>query len=218
MTSFEVALVPGARPVALTVETAFPGEPPASLLAPLSAPERSAARDMPRWRRAQFVQGRVLLRLLVADVLRVRPAEVALEVVPAGGLRLREGGAGVSVSHTGGHVAAAAWPDGSVGVDVQDPPAFPDRRLERRCCGVHAVALGRLPDRERTAALARTWSVQEACVKATGAGLRGAPWRIPVPPGQSSGCWGEVRWVALDRVWPTGLAVAGLPRPGGQAR
>jgi 4'-phosphopantetheinyl transferase len=41
------------------------------------------------------------------------------------------------------------------------------------------------------------WSVQEACVKATGSGLSGRPWSIDVPPGRGRGRWRAYRWVSF---------------------
>ena len=118
---------------------------------------------------------------------------------------------GVSLSHDGGWVAVALHPAAAVGVDVQTPRPVSERML-RRCCRPAVLAeLGCMHPADRDAAFARIWSVQEACVKATGAGLRGRPWEIPVGPSGRRGRWEQVRWYRLsltsDEPPPGGVAV-----------
>ncbi|MEW2376557.1 4'-phosphopantetheinyl transferase superfamily protein [Micromonospora sp. NPDC047812] len=87
---------------------------------------------------------------------------------------------------------------------VGDLPAGPRaerlaaRALLRRCCAPTVrAALDRLPGPARVREFAWIWTVQEACVKATGAGLGGRPWAIPVPSGRRTGRWADLRWVSL---------------------
>lgn len=110
-------------------------------------------------------------------------------------------GVAISLSHDGGFVAAACA-GAPVGVDVQVPVPVTARLLRR--CGVPELAL--LPADRRDLEFAWVWTAQEACVKATGEGLAGAPWSIPVRCGQTSGRWRGVRWRRLRSVVPACVA------------
>lgn len=176
---------------------------------PIDTTEQRSAAGMAPWRAREFLRGRGLLRGLVADVLAVPPRAVGFRVEPRGRPRLRDDPAGVSVSHTDTHVAAAIWPAGEVGVDVMEPPEELDSRLVRRCCGRFAGQVLSRPD--AADCFARVWAVQEACVKAVGLGLGGLPWRIPVDPDARRGRWGDVRWQLVDTGLPCVLAVASRP-------
>ena len=114
---------------------------------------------------------------------------------------------GISLSHSGDWAAAAVGVGMAVGVDVQVPqPASPG--LLRRCCRpAERDALTRMPPARRDLEFAWLWTAQEACVKATGAGLSGLPWTIPVRIGQSTGDWRGVRWQAL-REFPLPVSCA----------
>lgn len=174
----------------------------------LSPGERRLHRAMSPVRAAEFLRGRALLRRLAGTALGVPPEHVPLTRSAGGAPRLAGTPAGVSLSHDGRHTAAAYWPEGPVGVDVQEAPPRLDAALIRRCCGAWATYVDRLPAGRRAAVFARVWSVQEACVKATGRGLSAAPWRIPVDPAASRGRWQDIRWYALDAVPSAALAVA----------
>ncbi len=104
---------------------------------------------------------------------------------------------GISLSHSGDWAAAAVGVGIAVGVDVQVPqPTSPG--LLRRCCRpAERDALARMSADRRDLEFAWLWTAQEACVKATGAGLGGLPWTIPVHIGQVAGDWQGVRWQAL---------------------
>lgn len=157
----------------------------------------------PLWRVRERAAARALLRELVAAVAGGDTGGVATRgsgqpFLPARP-ELR-----VSLSHSGDWVAAAvgvgdpvAGGGIDVGVDVQTPEPVP-ARLVRRCCrpDARAVVAG-LPPARRDLAFAWIWTVQEACVKATGAGLAGRPWTIPVDVGQPAGVWGDVSWRSL---------------------
>ncbi|GAA0706696.1 4'-phosphopantetheinyl transferase superfamily protein [Dactylosporangium roseum] len=119
---------------------------------------------------------------------------------------------GVSLSHSGPWLAAAVGTGCDVGVDVQRPEPVPAGLL-RRCCDPPArAALTALPDADRDLEFAWIWSVQEACVKATGDGLAGRPWTVPVALGQDRGEWEGVRWRALRERGRPPLSCAYRPR------
>jgi 4'-phosphopantetheinyl transferase len=102
----------------------------------------------------------------------------------------------VSLSHSGDWMAAAVGIGSVVGVDVQVPEPTPERLL-RRCC--HPLAqeeLAGLPAADRDVEFAWIWTAQEACVKATGQGIAGLPWTIPVDVGQRAGSWRGVAWLS----------------------
>jgi 4'-phosphopantetheinyl transferase len=200
---------PGAPAAALVVAVEpVRGRPRASDLKLLCKAELERAAGMASARRDEFIRGRSLLRRLVAAEVGGGPRSVPLGIEPAGRLRVAGARVGVSLSHTAGWTAAALARGREVGIDVQAPPLDVDERLIHRCCGDDTVLLLRLPPRERAAAFARIWAVQEACVKAAGQGLAGAPWRVPVPIGARVGTWRDVRWQTLDALEPAALAVA----------
>ncbi|MEH0935375.1 4'-phosphopantetheinyl transferase family protein [Micromonospora psammae] len=196
----------GRPAVVVAVRTAEPSD--VGVPALLSPAERRRHRSMAPARAAEFARGRALVRCLVGAALGLPPQRVPLRRRPGGALGLTGTPAGVSLSHSRRYTAAAYWPAGRVGVDVEEAPARLDPALVRRCCGERSVLLERQPAARRAALFARIWTVQEACVKATGAGLAGAPWRIPVDPTAASGRWIEINWYALGDITPVGLAVA----------
>jgi 4'-phosphopantetheinyl transferase len=181
---------------ALLDRTAFPAD------------ER-AARQLPAHRAAEYLAARTLLRCLVSEVAGNRVATSPLGAHRAGQPFLTaRSDIGISLSHTDGWVAAAVHLRGQVGVDVQVPvPA--SGRLVRRCCTPSALAaLAVLPQAERDLEFARIWSVQESCVKATGRGIAGLPWMIPVEVGQTSGNWLDVLWSAPHPRLPVAFGCA----------
>ena len=104
---------------------------------------------------------------------------------------------GVSLSHSGPFLAAAVGAGCDVGVDVQRPERVPPGLLRRCCDPLTRAALAALPPRTRDLEFAWIWTAQEACVKATGDGLAGRPWTVPVALGQERGGWHDVRWRSL---------------------
>lgn len=168
--------------------------------------DRRAGSALPPWRAREHLASRALLRLLLATAPTLacrRAATADLAAEPGGRPYLRDHPwVGVSLSHAGDHVAAAVAVGRRVGVDVE-AAIEPSAAMLRRCCDAAAVArLERLPRQARAAEFTAMWSAMEACVKATGDGLSGAPWRVRVSPAQRSGRWdagsrGEVRWVTL---------------------
>lgn len=158
---------------------------------------------------------RALLRRLLAEVAGRDAGATPLAARPGGQPFLPERpDLTVSLSHSGGWVAAAVGLGPDVGVDVQVPqPA--SAALLRRCCGPAARrALAAMPPRRLDEEFAWIWTVQEACVKATGSGLAGRPWTIPVGVGQRAGTWRRVRWLSLrDRVGVPVSCAYGHSRP-----
>lgn len=150
-----------------------------------------AAAHLPAVRAQESVAARGLLRGLLAELgeIRIAAHESGQPFLPD------HPDLTISLAHDGGYVAAACRRGRGlgVGVDVQLPvPASPG--LLRKC-GV--AELAELPQGERDLEFAWIWTVQEACVKATGQGLSGRPWAIPVRRGQTSGQWQHVRWSRL---------------------
>ena len=158
---------------------------------------------------SERLAARALLRRLLAEVAGSDAAAAPL-AADARGRPFLAGhpDLGVSLSHSGGWVAAAVLvAGGCVGVDVQ-VPVLPSDRLLRRCCGAGAARLARLSERRRSAEFAWIWSVQEACVKASGAGISGLPWTIPVRIGQRAGRWRDFAWRALRGELPVSWSCA----------
>jgi 4'-phosphopantetheinyl transferase len=168
-----------------------------------------AAGALPAQRHAEFLAARVLLRWLVAEVAGAGAAASPLRARPGGQPYLTERpDVSVSISHTEGWAAVAVHPGGAVGIDAQRPVPVGDGLLRRCCTSSARTALWGLPDAVREVEFAWIWAIQEACVKATGAGLAGRPWTIPVEVGQSDGRWRAVRWRALRGVWPIPVGCA----------
>ncbi|BAJ27506.1 putative phosphopantetheinyl transferase [Kitasatospora setae KM-6054] len=174
-----------------------PADPDLTLLGPA---ERAAAARMAPGRRAEYAAGRTLLRRLAARVLHRPAAELTpAEDTDGGPPRFAQAPRlGTSVSHSGGLVAVAVCLDRGVGIDVE-PVTAPHPATLRRWAELPAYrGLADLDGPERARRFTRTWTVQEACAKAIGAGLAARPWRIPVDPARRRGSWGEVRWTRLD--------------------
>jgi 4'-phosphopantetheinyl transferase len=165
---------------------------------------------LPVWRAAEYTAARAVLRGLLAAVTD-SAAAVAPLAVAANGKPFLVGRPDVtiSISHTDGWAAAAVSPAGvTVGVDTQTQVRVSDAFL-RRCCQpeVHAQ-LSRFCPAARDLETAWIWSVQEACVKATGDGLAGRPWAIPVGLGQRAGVWGKVGWRACRGMFAVPVSCA----------
>lgn len=170
--------------------------------------DRRRAETLPEWRAAEYLAGRGLLRELLTT-FHARLADLDCVPDPRGKPRLRgHPGIGVSISHSGGTVAAALAVDRALGVDVQQPdrtfsPALAHRLLRERAAGLADLPAGRAAQE-----LAWVWTAQEACAKADGDGIRARPWSIDVPPGAREGKWGEYRWVSLRDHSPIPLSCA----------
>ncbi|MGW4210847.1 4'-phosphopantetheinyl transferase family protein [Lentzea sp. NPDC004789] len=132
--------------------------------------------------RSSEVDARGLLRRLLG-------VDVVIAAEPGGRPYLPERPhVGISLSHSGELVAAAVGYGRAVGVDVEETVEF-DPAMARRCGAPELVSL---PADRRARELTRIWTVQEACVKALGLGLRGRPWTVPV----ERGGWRGLRWIS----------------------
>ncbi|MEV5599409.1 4'-phosphopantetheinyl transferase superfamily protein [Streptomyces sp. NPDC052496] len=171
-----------------------------------------AARTMPAWRAREHLAGRALARTLLTG----------LGLDPATPVCTRDTGQPhlpghphlwLSISHSEETVAAAVA-DHPVGIDVQ-VPVPPSAALLRRCCSpATAAALRRLPPAEQARHFAYIWTAQEACSKAAGTGLAGAPWRIRVDVHAREGRWRDYTWRHLTGTaspYPLCLARTSLP-------
>ncbi|NDZ64509.1 4'-phosphopantetheinyl transferase superfamily protein [Streptomyces cyaneofuscatus] len=174
--------------------------PPA--LARLQPEEHRSAAAMAPWRGREHLAGRALLRLLLAGESGEEEGRLPVLPEPGGRPRLADRpGTGVSVSHSGPYTAAAVAGGQDVGVDLQLPQP-PSPGMLRRCCPPDTAArLAALTPERMAYTFARVWAVQEACVKARGTGLPGAPWKVPADPDAVAGTWQAVRWRRL--AWPT---------------
>ncbi|GIJ80007.1 4'-phosphopantetheinyl transferase [Micromonospora phaseoli] len=164
---------------------------------PADSLDLAGGRGLPEWRVTERLAARRLLRALVNAVGgTTRPLTVGHR---AGGQPYLPGHPTfeVSLAHSGALVAAAVHTrGGAVGVDVQVP--YPvGETLVRRCCPRGADVLLRQGRPARDQAVARIWTAQESCAKATGQGLGIRPWLIPVDPDQEHGRWRQLRWQAL---------------------
>ncbi len=208
-TVLRVPVSPAGDPVTVATQRARPV--PASAIAALPRPEREQHAAMAPRRAAEFARGRTLLRALAGAVLGIPADQVPVLAAPGQRPQLTSYRCGVSLSHTDQTTAVAIWPGGEVGIDAEEPPARLSAALVRRCCGPRAAVLLALPSHQRSALFARVWTAQEACVKALGLGLAGAPWRIPADPFARQGRWQGLRWHALDVLAPTAITVAVRP-------
>ncbi|MGW3993679.1 4'-phosphopantetheinyl transferase family protein [Amycolatopsis sp. NPDC004772] len=121
----------------------------------------------------------------------------------------------VSLAHSDDVVAVALARGRDVGVDVQEA-GLPGPAMLRRCCPGEA---GRMAAEPASGGrdFARVWAAQEACVKATGQGIAGRPWRIPVTAAAASGRWRDLTWTQLrDRASAFALCCAYADRTEGR--
>jgi 4'-phosphopantetheinyl transferase len=164
---------------------------------PVARCDAGRAAALPPWRSREFLAARALLRTLLRQVAgaagwaaigadeRGRPVLICWPQI------------GISISHDGEFVAACAGQGTDVGVDIQVPPDQLNEAVMRRCLGPYLHRLAGQPQADRIRAFTWLWTAQEACVKASGAGLADRPWSIDVPPGAVSGQWRGYRWNVL---------------------
>lgn len=187
--------------------------PAALALKEASRADAAHAGTLPRWRTAEFLAGRSLLRNLLRRT--TGRAGAPIEPDPRGRPVLAGvPGIGVSISHDERFVAACVGRDAAVGVDVQTPPQQVEDRLLRRVLHTQADRLADAPPAHRARELAWVWTVQEAVVKARGLGLAALPWTIDVPLGMGRGQWEQYRWVSLRRHSQIPLSCAFTPIAG----
>ncbi|WP_411078205.1 4'-phosphopantetheinyl transferase family protein [Streptomyces sp. cmx-10-25] len=193
-------------------------------------------------RRREFLAGRTLLRLAVAE-LTGEPAE-KVQIGTRGGKRpfcLSAREVDVSISHSAGRVAVTAAQGGEVGIDIQIPVPVSARLLLRYDVpgsGPTTLAAPGSPrdghsptvpvtdgSQETQTAdpyyeFANAWTVREACAKSLGLGAGADLWRIRVPPGAQRGSWDDTHWYRMPpfQGCPVALALRlrsrnAVPRP-----
>lgn len=124
-------------------------------------------------RRRSFTAGRIALRTLLGQHLKVEPVNVPLIIEPSGRLACTGSNLFLSLAHSG-DVALAAFSERNVGIDLEairpKPTSLLDYILaEEEREHVHGLDL----DTNRTLFLC--WTVKEAVLKANGTGLRRSP-------------------------------------------
>jgi len=118
----------------------------------------------------------------------------------------------VSLSHSGGWIAAAASPEGRIGIDIEAEREV-SVTLTRRCLAPSeldwlSAAIPGQPQRER---FFRLWTAKEAYVKATGEGIRSDLRRIAIDhsggeprlAGPQQGHWQFTVTRPAPQVWVT---------------
>jgi 4'-phosphopantetheinyl transferase len=127
--------------------------------------------------RRRFTLGRALARLAAAHALGCDARAIAIALDASGRPRLAPGAPALSIAHAGDLVAVALGTDGDVGVDVEplDRALDVDTLVPLVCDPAEARALRALEPLARPARLLSLWSLKEACLKATGAGLSTDP-------------------------------------------
>ncbi|MFF4604070.1 4'-phosphopantetheinyl transferase family protein [Streptomyces sp. NPDC001339] len=125
--------------------------------------------------RRRFAASRLLLKHAAGAVLDADPTDLELTRSPNGRLYLRGcDQLEVSLSHTGTFLAVGLSHVGPIGVDAEPSsrPVESTGLAEVSFTAYERAALGWLPERDRTAAVIRLWTLKEAYSKALGLGLR----------------------------------------------
>jgi 4'-phosphopantetheinyl transferase len=128
--------------------------------------------------RRRFTLGRALARLAAAPALRCNPHEVAIALEASGRPRLAQRNApSLSIAHGGDLVVVALAATDDVGVDVEPLARTPaiDTLAPLVCSAAEAQALRALDPDAQARRFLSLWTLKEACLKATGAGLSGDP-------------------------------------------
>ncbi len=141
--------------------------------------------------RQRFAVTRAVLRLVLADAGLGPPECLTIVAGPHGKPELaQQAGLRFNVSHSGDLALVAVAEAHEVGVDVEQVRARADLHAvaARFFAPAEAAALAALDGDALTAAFHRCWVRKEACVKATGRGLRTAfdtfvVGVAPAPPG-----------------------------------
>jgi 4'-phosphopantetheinyl transferase len=128
-------------------------------------------------RRRDFVLGRAVAKICVAQIERTDLASITIATDADGKPFLEGSGLKLSISHSHGWIAVALGPD-PLGIDVQ---TLVDE-LPSRVLGPDETAwVESLAGSERRAALTSLWTIKEARGKLAGTGLRFPVPEVPVP-------------------------------------
>lgn len=140
-------------------------------------------------RRAEYALGRTLTKSIVAGLMDIEIEKVTITIDDAGAPEINDTDLHVSISHTGGWVAASVSPR-AIGLDIQTPV----ERLPRRALTDDEIQwIEQLPAGERTHMRAGLWAIKEARSKLSGGGLRFPLPAIEVPLTEQGGD-GIVHW------------------------
>ena len=145
--------------------------------AKLLSPDESvrAARFIFAEDQRRFVVGRAILRLLLAESLRCKPAQIAFSTNEFG----KPSVVGASTVHFNvSHsydLAAYAFSTQEVGIDIELKRFIPDALdvAQRFFAAPEIAAMERVPFNDRSSAFLRYWTKKEACLKVSGRGLSG---------------------------------------------
>lgn len=181
---------------------------------PRQRADTQAAAGLRGLRRQQYFAGRALLRSVLRESIDPEVAHGVVAVRTSGQPYLpARPETAVSVSHSGALVAVAVTSgrrdvETLVGIDIQVPQPV-SAAMVGRCCSVpDAAELAVAGVARRAEEFAWIWTVQEACVKAHGAGLSARPWTVPVAVGQSNGRWKGFEWISLRAQSTTPLSLS----------
>jgi 4'-phosphopantetheinyl transferase len=123
--------------------------------------------------REQFIEGRGLLRRLLAQYLGCAPHAVPISYILNGKPVLIDSSLHFNVSHTNG-LAVIAIAQKRIGVDVERTRTVPDADglVARFFSAAEQAAYRKIPADRRTAAFFRGWVCKEAVIKAAGASVQ----------------------------------------------
>lgn len=157
----------------MTYDPAQAGE----LEALLSPEERErVARYTHAGRRQSFTLGRATARTLLAERLRIAPAQVPLRVAEDGGVDVDGAAVTVSIAHSGAH-AVAAIAERAVGIDLEGIARRHESLPRFLLHPDEYAAFDALPlDPVRAAIL--YWTLKEATLKALRTGFRLSPKKL----------------------------------------
>lgn len=148
-------------------------------LCELLTPDERTRADRFQFRsdRERFIVGRGVLRTLLGQYLRRRPAEVRLWYNPQGkpGVERSSGDSDIqfNLAHSGPLALLAVCCGRAVGIDIERhrPDVECAELAERYFSPDEAAALGALPETRRRAAFFAGWTRKEAYLKAQGLGM-----------------------------------------------
>ncbi|MFF3487426.1 4'-phosphopantetheinyl transferase family protein [Streptomyces sp. NPDC002701] len=139
-------------------------------------------RDWQRYRRTadplirfRFVTSRLVTKFTAAAALDAEPADLNLAYKIGGRPYLRGlDQVDISLTHTDDLIAVGVSRNGRIGVDAEaaDRAMSFDLMHSHVCSPAERAELELLPEKRRTAALLRLWTLKEAYTKAIGQGLR----------------------------------------------
>jgi phosphopantetheine--protein transferase-like protein len=141
-----------------------------------------------------------LLREVLGHLTGVKASSLRFETEPHGKpfLAGTKPAPRFNVSHSSSRGLIALSNRFEIGVDVETVADYKERVARRILPPKEFERLDRLSGVERTALFYRLWVAKEACVKATGMGLRTPLRDVAVALGAAEGGWGQVRWKLLD--------------------